>query len=98
MIKNRHPLPLIDETLDKLMKAKIFIKLNLKDAYHHVRIYDNYKWKIAFKTCYGHFKYLVMPFKLTNALITFQAYINMTLINLLNHFIIIYLNDILIYS
>jgi len=60
-IKNRHPLPLIDETLDRLQGAKIFTKLDLKDAYHRVRIREGHEWKTAFRTRYGHFEYLVMP-------------------------------------
>ena len=97
-IKNRHPLPLIDETLDRLVGAKIFTKLDLKDAYHRVRIRDGHEWKTAFRTRYGHFEYLVMPFGLANAPATFQAYVNTTLAGLLDHFVVVYLDDILIYS
>ena len=70
-IKNRHPLPLIDETLDRLIGAQVFTKLDLKDAYHRVRIREGYKWKTAFRTRYGHFKYLVMPFGLANIPVIF---------------------------
>jgi hypothetical protein len=97
-IKNRHPLPLIDETLDRLQGAKIFTKLDLKDAYHRVRIREGHEWKTAFRTRYGHFEYLVMPFGLANAPATFQAYINTALVGLLDHFVVVYLDDILIYS
>ena len=97
-VKNRHPLPLISETLDRLNGAKCFTKLDLKDAYHRIRIRKGDEWKTAFRTRYGHFEYLVMPFGLTNAPATFQAYINKSLIGLIDHFCVVYLDDILIYS
>ena len=97
-VKNRHPLPLISETLDRLNGAKHFTKLDLKDAYHRIRIRKGDEWKTAFRTRYGHFEYLVMPFGLTNAPATFQAYINKSLIGLIDHFCVVYLDDILIYS
>jgi hypothetical protein len=98
MIKNRHPLPLINKTLNRLVRVKIFIKFNLKDIYYYIYIYNNYKWKIVFKTYYRHFEYFIMPFGLVNILVIFQIYINMTLADLLDYFIIVYLNNILIYS
>ena len=97
-VKNRHPLPLISETLDRLNGAKQFTKLDLKDAYHRIRIRRGDEWKTAFRTRYGHFEYLVMPFGLTNAPATFQAYINKSLIGLIDQFCVVYLDDILIYS
>ena len=71
MVKNRYPLPLISKTLDRLNSAKVFIKLDLKDAYHRIRIRKGDEWKTAFRTRYGYFKYLVMLFGLTNAPATF---------------------------
>lgn len=97
-IKNRHPLPLIGETLDRLNGAKVFTKLDLKDAYHRIRIKEGDEWKTAFRTRYGHFEYMVMPFGLTNAPATFQAYINKALAGLLDEFCVVYLDDILIFS
>ena len=70
-VKNRHPLPLISETLDRLNGAKQFTKLDLKDAYHRIRIRKGDEWKIAFRIRYGYFEYLVMPFGLINAPATF---------------------------
>jgi hypothetical protein len=97
-IKNRCPLPLIDETLDQLQGAEIFTKLDAKGAYNLIRIAKGDEWKTAFRTRYGHYEYLVMPFGLTNAPATFQAYINDVLKKQLDHFVVVYLDDILIYS
>lgn len=97
-VKNRHPLPLISETLARLGTAAVFTKLDLKDAYHRIRIKKGDEWKTAFRTRYGHFEYLVMPFGLTNALATFQAYISQALSGLVDVICVIYLDDILIYS
>ena len=75
-VKNRHPLPLISELLDRLNGSKVFSKIDLKNAYYQIRIREGDEWMTAFCTRYGHFEYLVMPFRLTNAPATFQAYIN----------------------
>lgn len=97
-MKDRTPLPLISETLDRLSGAKVFSALDLKDAYYRVPIRRGDEWKTAFRTRYGHFEYLVMPFGLTNAPATFQAYINKALAGYLDDFCVVYLDDILIYS
>ena len=97
-IKNRYPLPLISELLDRVKRAKIFTKLDLRNAYGLIRIKTGDEWKTAFRTRYGHFEYLVMPFGLTNAPATFQAYVNDVLREYLDEFCIAYLDDILIFS
>lgn len=97
-IKNRCPLPLISETLDRLCGARYLTRLDLKDAYHRIRIRPGDEWKTAFRTRYGHFEYLVMPFGLCNAPATFQAYVNRTLSALLDTCVAVYLDDILIYT
>lgn len=97
-IKNRYPLPLISELMDRVAGARFFTKLDLRDAYHRIRFRRTDRWKTAFKTRYGQFEYTVMPFGLTNAPATFQAYINRALAGLLDVFCIVYLDDILIYS
>ena len=66
-IKNRYPLPLIGELLDRLGRAKRFTQLDLTSAYHRMRIKEGDEWKMAFQTRYGHFEYQVMPFGLSNA-------------------------------
>ena len=96
--KNRYPLPLIGEILDRLSKAKVYTKLDLRNAYHQIRIREGDKWKTAFRMRYGHFEYLVLPFGLTNAPATFQAYINWALAGLMDVTCIVYLDNILIYS
>jgi hypothetical protein len=97
-MKNRCPLPLIEETLDRLVGAAYFTKLNLKDAYRRVRIRKGDEWKTAFRTRYGHFEYAVIPFGLANAPATFQTLINKALRGLVDHICVVYLDDILIYS
>lgn len=97
-VKNRHPLPLITESLERLAEATIFTKLDIRDAYHRIRIKEGDEWKTAFRTRYGHFEYLVMPFGLTNAPAQFQAYMNQALAGLVDVTCVIYLDDILIFS
>ncbi len=75
----------------------MFIKLNLKNAYHCIKIKKDNEWKTAFYIYYSHFKYIIISFKLINVLTTFQVYINQTLTELVNVFYIVYLNNILIY-
>jgi hypothetical protein len=96
--KNHYPLSHIDEMLDRLVGAKVFTKIDLQDTYHRIRIKKGDEWKTTFRTWYGHFEYLVMPFGLTNAPATFQLYIHETMRGLLDDFIIIYLDNILIFS
>jgi hypothetical protein len=97
-IKNRHPLPLIAESLERLAQAKFYTKLDVRDAYHRIRIKEGDEWKTAFRTKYGHFEYTVMPFGLTNAPAQFQAYMNQALAGLIDITCIVYLDDILIFS
>ncbi|KAI3358657.1 hypothetical protein L3Q82_015070, partial [Scortum barcoo] len=97
-VKNKYPLPVIDSAFTPLQGATIFTKLDLRNAYHLVRIREGDEWKTAFNTPLGHFEYLVMQFGLTNAPAVFQALINDVLCDFLNHFVFVYLDDILIYS
>ena len=79
-------------------RAKRFTQLDLTSAYHRMRIREGDEWKTAFRTRYGHFKYQVMPFGLSNAPASFQSYINKILAEKLDIFVIVYLDDILIYT
>ena len=97
-IKNWYPLLLIGESLDRLGQAKRFTQLDLTNAYHRMRIKEGDEWKTAFRTRYGHFEYQVMPFGLSNAPASFQGYINKILAEKLDIFVIVYLDDILIYT
>ena len=97
-VKNRYPLPLIADALDRLGGAKIFTKLDVKDAYNRIRIREGDEWKTAFRTRFGLFEYLVMPFGLTNAPASFQAYINKALSRFLDVCCVVYLDHILIFS
>ena len=97
-IKNCYLLPLIGESLNCLGRAKRFTQLDLTNAYHSMRIRKGDKWKTAFRTRYGYFKYQIMLFGLSNAPTSFQGYINKISTEKLNVFVIVYLNDILIYT
>ena len=96
--KNRYPLPLISGLLEQLGSAKVFTKIDLRGAYNLVRIKEGDEWKTAFRTRYGHFEYNVMPFGLTNAPAVFQHMMNDIFREHLDDFIVIYLDDILIFS
>ncbi len=96
--KNRYPLPLISSLLDRLCIGKIFTKLDLRGAYNLLRIHPDDEWKTAFRTCYGHFKYTVMPFGLTNAPAVFQHLMNDIFREYMDEFVVVYLDDILIFS
>ncbi|KAL0172527.1 hypothetical protein M9458_032838, partial [Cirrhinus mrigala] len=97
-VKNSHPLPLMSSPFELLRGATIFTKLDLRNAYHLVRIREGDEWKTAFNTPTGHFEYLVMPFGLSNAPAVFQALVNDVLRDMVNRFVFVYLDDILIFS
>jgi hypothetical protein len=97
-IKNRYPLPLLQDTLMNLSKAKLFMTLDIGGAYNLIHMAKGEEWKTTFRTRYGLFESLVMPFGLTNAPATFQNYINDILAPYLDRFCTTYLNDTLIYS
>ena len=98
MVKNRYPLPLIKETLERVCKAKIFSKIDIIAAFNKLRIKEEEEWKTAFRTRYGLYEYLIMPFGLANSPLSFQTYINDVLQGMLDVFCTAYIDDILIYS
>ncbi|GBG60290.1 hypothetical protein CBR_g4245 [Chara braunii] len=98
IVKNAGPLPRIDDLLERLGGAKYFSKLDLKSGYHQISIRPNDRYKSAFKTRYGHFEWAGMPFGLTNAPTTFQAAMTNEFRAMLDQFVLVYLDDILVYS
>ncbi|QRW23270.1 Retrotransposable element Tf2 protein [Rhizoctonia solani] len=96
--KNVYPLPRQDDLMAKLRHAKIFTKLDLQWGYNNVRIKEGDEWKTAFRTKYGLFEYLVMPFGLTNAPAAFQHFMNNLFRDLIDVTVVIYLDNILIFS
>src|ERR1700742_875693 len=96
--KDRYPLPLISNLLDAPRKARIYTKIDLKHAYHLVRINKGNEWKTTFCTRWGSFEWNVMPFGLTNAPAAWQRFINDVLADMIDVNVIVYLDDILIYS
>lgn len=96
--KDQYPLPLIDETLARLATAKIFTKLDIRQAFHRIRVHADSEELTTFRTRYGAYKCKVLPFGLTNGPATYQRYMNDILFDYLDDFCTAYLDDILIYS
>ncbi len=93
-----YPLPLVPAALEELRGARIFSKLDLRSSYNLVRIREGDEWKTAFITPSGHYEYLVMPYGLSNAPSIFQEFMNEVFRELLHRSVIVYIDDILIYS
>ncbi len=97
-VKLPYPLPLVPAALEELRGAHIFTKLDLRSAYNLVRIREGDEWKTAFITPSGHYEYRVMPYGLSNSLSVFQGFMNEVFREFLHRFVIVYIDDILIYS
>jgi len=93
-IKNRYPLPRIDEFMDQLVSAEVFSKIDLRSGYHQIRVKAKDISKTAFRTRYGHYEYYVMPFGVSNAPGVFMEYMNRIFHPFLDRFVVVFLNDI----
>ncbi|GJW14668.1 putative reverse transcriptase domain-containing protein [Tanacetum coccineum] len=97
-VKNRYPLPRIDDLFDQLRGACPFLKIDFRSGYHQLRVHEDAIPKTAFRTRYGHFESTVMPFGLTNAPAVFMDLMNWVCKPYLGRFVIVFINDILAYS
>ena len=97
-IHNHYPLPRIDELFDQLQGSRVYSKIDLRSRYHQLRVQESDVPKTAFRTRYGHYEFMVMPFRLTNAPTAFIYLMNRVFQPYLDRFVLVFINDILVYS
>ena len=97
-IRNRYPLPRIDDLFDQLGEAKVFSKLDLRSGYHQLKVKKEDIPKTAFRTRYGHYEFQVVPFGVTNPPTVFMDLMNRVFSPYLDKFVVIFIDDILVYS
>ena len=97
-IKNKYHLPRIDDPMDQLQGATVFSKIDLRSGYHQIKARDKDIPKTAFRTRYGHYEYTIMSFGLTKTLVVFMDHINQIFKPYLDKFVVVFIDDILIYS
>jgi len=98
MIKNKYPLPRINDLMDQLHGSSVFLKIDLRSGYHQILVKANHVQKMTFRSRYGHYEYVVMPFGVTNALAVFMDYMNRIFRPFLDKFVVVFIDDILVYS
>jgi hypothetical protein len=97
-LRNRHPIPRIDDLLDSLSGSKVFSSIDLRQAYHQIRLVDSDRPKTAFRTPFGHYEWVTLSMGLTNAPAIFQAVVNNIFRPYLGKFVVVYLDDICVFS
>ena len=97
-IHNQYPLPRIDELFDQLQGSRVYSKIDLRSGHHQLRVQECDVPKTAFRTRYGHYEFLVMPFSFTNAPTSFMDLMNRVFSSYLDKFVIVFIDDILVYS